>query len=94
MTWYKTCSSWDGWSAAPGYGAGVSVRSVLSNGEIKCKGDLVYVSASLKGEPVDLVQQGERTRSVQFSPLLIGTLIDAWRRVDKTPVRVLPMYPV
>ena len=80
--------------SSPQYGAGVTVRSVRSNGEIKWKGDLEYVSASLRGEPVGLVQQDERTWSIQFGPLLIGILDDHERRIDKTPVKVLPMSPV
>ena len=50
------------------------------------KGDRVYVSASLRGEPIGLVQQDERTWSIQFGPLLIGVLDDHARRIDKTPV--------
>ena len=80
--------------SSPDYGTGVTVRSVRSNGEIKWKGDLVYVSASLKGEPVGLVQMDEKTWSIQFGPLLIGTLNDVEGRVDRTPVKVLPMCPV
>ena len=80
--------------SSPEYGAGVTVRSVRSNGEIKWKGNMLYISASLKGEPVGLVQQDERTWSIQFGPLLIGILDDSQRRVDKTPVKVLPMSPV
>ena len=41
-----------------------------------------------------LVQQDERTWSMQFGPLLIGVLDDLARRIDKTPVHVLPMSPV
>ena len=80
--------------SSPEYGPGVTVRSVRSNGEIKWKGDLLYISESLRGEPVGLVQQDERTWSIQFGPLLIGILDDPLRRVDKTPVKVLPMSPV
>ena len=80
--------------SSPEYGAGVTVRSVRRNGEIKWKGDLVYVSASLRGEPVGLVQLDERNWSIQFGPLIIGTLDDADRRAHKTPVKVLPMSPV
>ena len=36
----------------PEYGAEVTVRRVRGNGEIKWKGDLVFVSETLKGEPV------------------------------------------
>ena len=80
--------------SSPEYGAGVTIRSVRSNGEIKWKGDLVYVSASLRGEPVGLLQQDERTWSVHFGPLLIGVLDDHQKRIDKKPVKVLPMSPV
>ena len=31
---------------------------------------------------------------MQFGPLLIGVLDDLARRIDKTPVHVLPMSPV
>ena len=80
--------------SSPEYGSGVMVRSVRSNGEIKWKGELLFISASLKGEPVGLAQRDERTWTIQFGPLLIGILDDALRRVDKTPVKVLPMSPV
>ena len=80
--------------SSPEYQAGVTVRSVRSNGQIKWKGDMLYVSESLKGEPIGLVQIDERTWSIQFGPLIIGTLDDSTRKVDKTPVKVLPMSPV
>ena len=80
--------------SSPEYQAGVTVRSVRSNGQIKWKGDRVYVSESLRGEPIGLVQIDERTWSIQFGPLMIGFLDDPTRRVDKTPVKVLPMSPV
>ena len=67
---------------------------VRNNGQIKWKGGLVYLSESLIGEPVGLVQQDERTWSIQFGPLIIGLLDDMSRRVDRTPTTVLPMSPV
>ena len=54
----------------------------------------MYLSESLIGEPVGLVQQDERTWTIRFGPLIIGRLDDARRRVDKTPTKVLPMSPV
>ena len=39
----------------------------------------------LRGEPIGLLQQDERTWSIQFGPLLIGVLDDHARRIDKTP---------
>ena len=81
-------------SSSPEYGAEVTVRRVRRNGEIKWKGERVYVNESLRGEPIGLVQQDERTWSIQFGPLLIGVLDDLARRIDKTPVHVLLMSPV
>jgi transposase InsO family protein len=80
--------------SSPQYGAGVTVRSVRSNGEIKWKGDLVYVSETLKGEPIGLVPQDDCRWTVHFGPLLIGLLDDQTKRIAKTPVKVLPMSPV
>ena len=79
---------------SPEYGAEVTVRRVRSNGEIKWKGELVYVSETLKGEPVGLVQQDDRSWAVRFGPLLIGLLDGRTKRIAKTPVKVLPMSPV
>ena len=79
---------------SPEYGAEVTVRRVRGNGEIKWKGDLVFVSETLKGEPVGLVQQDDHRWTVRFGPLLIGLLDDHTKRIAKTPVKVLPMSPV
>ena len=73
---------------------GVTVRRVRGNGAIKWKGNLIYVSEALKGEPIGLVQQDEHVWTIQFGSLLIGALDDTARRVDRTPVKVLPMSPV
>ena len=79
---------------SPEYGGEVTVRRVRSNGQIKWKGGLLYLSESLTGEPVGLVQQDERTWSIRFGPLTIGMLDDVSGRVDRTPTKVLPMSPV
>lgn len=76
------------------YGTEITVRRVRGNGEIKWKGDLVFVSETLKGEPIGLVQQDDRNWAVRFGPLLIGLLDDHTKRIAKTPVQVLPMSPV
>ena len=74
------------------------MRRVRYNGQIKWKtaapGRLVYLGESLIGEPVGLAQQDERTWSIRFGPLVIGILDEVGRRVDRTPVKVLPMSPV
>ena len=80
--------------SAPEYEVGVTVRKVRSNGEIKWKGDKIYLSEALTGEPVGLVQQDDRLWTIQFGPLVIGLLDDYARCVLHTPTKVLPMYPV
>ena len=80
--------------SAPEYEVGVTVRKVRSNGEIKWKGDKIYLSEALTGEPVGLVQQDDRLWTIQFGPLVIGLLDDYARCVLHTPTKGLPMYPV
>ena len=38
--------------SAPDYEVGVTVRKVRTNGEIKWRGDKIYLSEALRGEPV------------------------------------------
>ena len=80
--------------SAPQYEAGVTVRQVRTNGEIKWKGDTVYLSESLKGEPIGLKPQDDRFWTIRFGPLSIGLLDDHARCILHTPTKVLPMYPV
>ena len=80
--------------SSPEYEPGIIVRRVRSNGQIKWKGDLVYLSEALIGEPVGLAQRDEWTWSIRFGPLIIGTLATVSGRVDRTPTKVLPMSPV
>ena len=79
---------------APEYEVGVTVRQVRTNGEIKWKGDKIYLSEALRGEPVGLVPQDDRFWTIRFGPLSIGLLDDHARRVLHTPTKVSPMSPV
>ena len=79
---------------APEYDTGVTVRSVRSNGEIKWKGDKIYLSEALRGEPVGLVPQDDRYWTLLFGPLAIGVLDDHARSIVHTPTKLLPMSPV
>ena len=80
--------------SSPEYEVGVTVRQVRTNGEIKWKGDKIYLSESLRGEPVGLAPQDERYWTVRFGPLVIGLLDDQARCILNTPTKVLPMSPV
>lgn len=79
---------------SPEYGHGVTVRRVRTNGQIKWKGSLVYLSESLRGEPVGLVQVDDRHWRIQYGPLSIGLLDEHVGRVVSTHTKVLPMCPV
>lgn len=50
------------------------VRQVRHNGEIKWKGEKVYVSQALVGESIGLKQLAEHKWQVYFSAYLLGTL--------------------
>ncbi len=56
------------------YRGNCHVRQVRHNGEIKWKGERVYVSQSLCGEPVALRQKEKHTWEVYFSTYLLGIL--------------------
>ena len=79
---------------SPEYLTGTTVRRVKTNGEIKWKGERVYVSESLRGEPVGLIPVDERYWSIRFGPLHIGLLNSYANRTLHVPTLVLPMSPV
>ena len=80
--------------SAPDYEVGITVRRVRTNGEIKWKGDKIYLSEALKGEPVGLSQKDDRYWHISYGPLVIGLLDDHTNIVQRTPIKVLPMSPV
>lgn len=79
---------------SPEYAAGVTVRRVRTNGEIKWKGETLYLSQALRGEPVGMTPQDDRFWTFHFGPLQIGLLDSYAHRILHTPTRVLPMSPV
>ncbi len=79
---------------SPEYEAGVTVRRVRTNGEIKWNGGRVYLSEALCGEPVGLTPQDDRFWTIHFGPLQIGLLDTYDNHTLHTPTLVLPMSPV
>lgn len=77
----------------PRYTADVTVRRVRTNGDIKWKGNRVFISEALIGEPIGLKQISERTWAIYYGPLEIGMLDETTMKAIKTPVIVLPMSP-
>jgi putative transposase len=62
---------------APDYGDGWQVRRVRHNGEIKWRGDCIYISESLTGEPIGLDEQEDGTWVLYFGPVHLGQLDQA-----------------
>ncbi len=64
------------------YDAGVEVRSVRHNGEIKWRGHLIYVSEVLAREPVGLRQIDDHLWELRFSFHLLGYLDERTMKVS------------
>ncbi|WP_290779674.1 IS481 family transposase [Hoeflea sp.] len=58
----------------PDYPAGAKIRRVRSNGEIKWKGGLIYISSAIIGDLVGLVEIDNDTFEVHFYARPIGQL--------------------
>jgi transposase InsO family protein len=56
------------------YASHITVRQVRHNGDIKWKGKMIYVSQTLAGEPVGLLQVGEDLWQINFCFHHLGTL--------------------
>ena len=80
------------------YAHDVIVRQVRHSGEIKWKGNLVYISEALAGEPVALKQKGEHLWEIRFSSYPLGVLNELVGQIVPLPSKqgreVLPMCPV
>jgi putative transposase len=74
------------------------VRQVRHNGEIKWRGEFVYVSQALAGEPVALKQQSEGQWELRFSTVILGMLDERTLKIlplkGNKKEKVLPMLPV
>ena len=57
----------------PSYAPDTQVRRVRSKGQIKWRGELVYLSEALIGELVG-IEEGEHACSVSFGPITLGLL--------------------
>jgi putative transposase len=67
----------------PPYPRDAIVRRVRSNGEIKWRGGLVYVSAALQGEAVGLLETPTGW-TIRFGPILLGLVDPCGERVVPT----------
>lgn len=58
----------------PEYPDGHHIRRVRQNGEIKWKGELIFLSEALVGEPVGIAEADDGRFSVNFGPVYLGFL--------------------
>jgi len=56
------------------YASETTVRRVRSKGEIKWKGELIYLTEALTGEPVGLIPEDDRHLAVYFGPMKLCLL--------------------
>lgn len=70
------------------YAADVTVRRVRTTGEIKWKGEFVYLSEALVGEPVGIVPLSDRHCAVYFGPLKLCLMDQATHKL----VRIAPEW--
>ena len=59
---------------SPDYAKGHEVRRVKRSGEISWRSQHVYISQTLTGEPVGLVQSEDGVWTVSFGPVVLGTI--------------------
>jgi transposase InsO family protein len=72
---------WSGRLRSPEYGNDVTVRRVRTNGEIKWRNGLVYVSAALVGEPVGVEEGEDGAWDIRYGPIPLGSIDDALGRL-------------
>src|SRR5271169_2672968 len=73
---------WDSVLREPDYPLDHEVRRVRSNGEIKWRGDLVYLNCALAGEPVGLAESAAGW-AVSFGPVALGVIAHGDDRLRK-----------
>ena len=65
---------YEGCLRSPEYEAGVEVRKVRRNGEIKWRGSTIFIAHPLCGEPVGLYRIGEDVWLVRYASIPLGTI--------------------
>jgi hypothetical protein len=77
---------WSGRLRSPEYGGDVAVRRVRTNGEMKWRNALVYVSSALIGEPVGIEETDDGTWQVSYGPVPLG-ILDPSGKLRRPPAK-------
>lgn len=78
---------WDGKLKSPEYPSEYVVRQVRQNGEIRWKGEMLYLGSVLSGEPLGLEEQDNDVWKVTYGPIILGF-------IDRTDRFMRPENPV
>jgi transposase InsO family protein len=70
----------------PDYPGGLDTRRVRTNGEIKWRGGLVFLSTALAGEPVGLEERDDGAVAVRYGPIPLGVIDRSGRLARRAPV--------
>jgi putative transposase len=73
----------DGVLREPNYSADHEVRYVRHNGEIRWRGDTIYISEALIGEPVGLLENQDGSSTVCYGPITLGVIAHDGDRLRK-----------
>jgi putative transposase len=73
----------------PQYGDACKVRRVRSNGEIKWKGELIFISQVLEGEPVGIEQTESGDCRVRYGDVELGFFDHKQLRLNRYPSRFM-----
>ena len=76
---------WDGVLREPGYPAGHDVRRVRTNGEIKWRGNHIYINQALAGEPIGLAEDDDGAWHVSYGTVALGVIAHGGDRMKKPP---------
>jgi len=69
------------------YHGDVMLRHVRHNGQIKWRGELIYISEALAGEPVALKQKEEHLWEIRFSSYSLGVLNELTGKITPLPTK-------
>jgi putative transposase len=73
----------DGVLHEPSYSAEHEVRRVRHNGEIKWKGDTIFIGEALVGEPLGLIEDDDGSFTVSFGAIALGIIEHGSNRLKR-----------
>jgi putative transposase len=74
---------WDGVLREPDYDADHEIRRVRHSGEIKWRGNAIYVSTALIGEPIGLSENDAGYWTASYGPITLGVIAHGGDRLQR-----------